>query len=124
MKKYSENVKSITRTIETLNYFKKEFRELVTFPESTTERDVFHNLYEIVDCIILALQDIKLGRYTYKPAMIKVHKRLKELIQSPEYGNWSAWRELLEFNFKGLTVSKKTRHHILVMSEILEEITK
>lgn len=127
MKKYNEKELKgrITALWNARIYFVQKIEDL---SRPVTNRDLlnqlYNQLYEIADCLEMALKDIERGRYTYPKAMGLVERQLESLIKSPEYRDFSARGELEYFrNRTGIISIDHTRHHLKVMFQVLDEIT-
>ena len=83
-------------------------------------KELLYKLYEISGCIILALQDVAKGHYRDKMAMIMTKQKLDELVKSKDFDDFSCLSEA------GIchVITTGTKHHIRVMFECLEVLTK
>ena len=83
--------------------------------------EILYSLYSICGNIILALEDTNtLGRCKDKMAMVMSRKKLEDLVKSPTFTTYDALGEIHACN----VVTTGTKHHIRVMFETLEELTK
>ncbi len=87
---------------------------------SQDSKELLYELYEISGTIILSLEEMLSGNYRAKMAMIMTHNKLKKLVKSEPFDNFAALGELGVCN----VVTTGTRHHIRVMFEALEVLTK
>ena len=82
-------------------------------------KEVLFELYEISGSIILALQDVEVGHYRDKMAMMLVRQKLERLVKSESFDYLST---MAEAGF-GRIVGTGTRHHIRVMFQCLDVLT-
>ena len=83
-------------------------------------KEILYGLYEISGTLILALEEILSGHYRGKMAMILTTKKLEKLVKSDAFDKFSALGEAGMCN----VITSGTRHHIRVMFECLEILTK
>ena len=82
--------------------------------------EILYELYEISGCIIIALEDVLAGRYRGKMAIIMTKQKLEKLVKSKAFDDYSTLGELGACN----VITTGTRHHIRVMFEDLEVLTR
>ncbi len=114
--------KDISKTIKALENFRAEWSEDITnwWDKLPGAKEVLFILYDSAGSIILALQQIQKGCYKDKLPMMLAKKRFVRLIKSESFDRFSA------MNAAGMIgiFSNKTNHHIRVMSECFEFLTK
>ena len=83
-------------------------------------QEILYELYEISNSIIVALQDVLAGHYRGKMAMILTQRKLEKLVKSDKFD------ELATMSEAGMChiITTGTRHHIRVMFQDLEILTK
>ncbi len=119
MKKYSQEELKVRLTAlrDARIYFVQEIEA-----PTPTNRDLLNQLYEIADCLEMALKDIERGRFTYPKAMSLVRHQLVMLVNSQEYRDFKDLGKLEYFRSARRTIIEKTKHHVNVMFDILKEI--
>ena len=122
MAKIEVLAQDVKKEIEALKIYRNGWENDIRegWGQNNDAQEVLYELYEISNSIIVALQDVLAGHYRGKMAMILTQRKLEKLVKSDKFD------ELATMSEAGMchVITTGTRHHIRVMFQDLEILTK